>query len=289
MMSFKNILVPMSGAGEGTAPLRAAFVAAAKFDAHVEGLHVRADAQTVVPLMTDPMGSPVMGELVADVENRAAEMAEAAHAQFEATRQEMEVPLRDAPTGESGPSAAWHTETGSEPAVVAQYGRLFDLIVGGRADQGADPSVRATLEAALLETGRPLLVVPPEFSGVLGKNITVGWNRSTQSARALAMSGPFLDDAEKMLLVGVRTGAKLGPGSEDLSKRLAWHGVTTTVKLVEPDYRTVAEIILAEAAEFGADLVVTGAYSHSRIREMIFGGVTSELLSTTTLPVLMSR
>ena len=122
---------------------------------------------------------------------------------------------------------------------------------------------------------------------MLGERIFIAWNRSAQSARAVAGAMPFLERATQVVIAYVDTGAKEGPGPEELQAGLAWHDIDATVKRIAPGGASVAQLIGLAAADVGADLLVMGAYSHNRLREMVLGGVTNSILDHTTLPVLM--
>ena len=89
--------------------------------------------------------------------------------------------------------------------------------------------------------------------------------------------------------MSVTTGAKLGPSAEDIAANLAWYGISAEVLEIAPDHRSVGEVVLAEASTMGADLLVMGAYSHSRIREIILGGVTQHVITNATLPVFITH
>ncbi|HJO69041.1 MAG TPA: universal stress protein [Rhodospirillales bacterium] len=199
------------------------------------------------------------------------------------------VRLNDDADQPDGPSASWRTINGDEAQVVATYGGAFDLIVVGHPGEGSGYLSNDTVQAALLATGTAVLVAPPSAPETIGRRILVGWNRSIQAGRAVSAAIPFLRRAEKVVLFSVTTGAKQGPATADVARRLAWHGVVATVTEVPPDYRPVGEVLLTEVHELDADLLVMGAYSHHRLRELILGGVTRDVLPAAEIPVLMAR
>ena len=172
---------------------------------------------------------------------------------------------------------------GYPPDVLTQFGGAYDLIVVPR------PVSEDLVNAALFYTGRPVLIAPPEPPERIGAKVLLAWNRSPQAARALAGAMPVVQRAEDVLVFHVETGAKRGPSPEAIQDYLRAHDVGSTVKTEPPDHRAIGEQVMDQAREFGADLVVMGAYSHSRLRELILGGVTRALLTEADVPVLMTH
>ena len=117
----------------------------------------------------------------------------------------------------------------------------------------------------------------------------IGWNRSAQAARAVHAALPMLERAGDVVILSVETGAKRGPSAEQMARYLAWHEVKAEVREFAPDNRSVGEVLLAEAEAAECDLLVTGAYSHSRLRDLLLGGVTRHVLAEADIPVLLAR
>lgn len=188
------------------------------------------------------------------------------------------------------PTASWQEETGVEAEIVGRIGGAYDLIVIGRRQEGEFGGLsRTTAEAALLGTGRAVLLAPPEPPRAIGESVLIGWNRSVQAARALRNALPFLREAKQVTILSVTTGARDGPSPKQIVRHLAWHGVKADSKEIPPDYRYIGEAVLDEAKELGADMAVMGAYSHSRVREMMLGGVTRYILENAKLPILIAH
>ncbi len=183
------------------------------------------------------------------------------------------------------PSAWWKVASGSARTEVVRHGAAYDLIVVGR--PANDVPSNPLVDAALFGTGRPVLVAPPKPPETLGARILIGWNKGVQSARAMQCAMPFLRVARQVVIFMVVTGAKEGPSPHDIARLLKWPDIDSEVNGVQPDHRNVGEILLSEADAWGADLLVMGAFSHSKLREMILGGVTKHVLSHAELPMLM--
>jgi nucleotide-binding universal stress UspA family protein len=185
---------------------------------------------------------------------------------------------------------------GMEPAAaVIEHGRAADLIVASQADPDWEMSgFFDAPERLALESGRPVLIVPYAGSfGEIGKRIMVAWSGKRESARALYDALPLLksaDAATLLCVVGRGADGESGqlPGAE-IAATLARHGVNVTVRKTIAEDIGVADEILARLADDGSDLLVMGAYGHSRLREMVFGGVTRHILRHMTVPTLMSH
>jgi nucleotide-binding universal stress UspA family protein len=146
----------------------------------------------------------------------------------------------------------------------------------------------ATFEAALFESGRPVLVVPQRVGQTLGDNIVIAWNGSTETARTVALAMPILKKAQRITVVSVDGGMVPGPSGPQLALALATAGLSAEHKHVTDRQRSAGEVILATAASLGADFLVKGAYTQSRLRQMIFGGQTRHILAEANLPVLLA-
>jgi nucleotide-binding universal stress UspA family protein len=146
-----------------------------------------------------------------------------------------------------------------------------------------------TLEAALFESGRPILVAPPTPPPTLGETIVIAWNGSTETTRAIAFSAPLLRRAKRVIVTSAESGLVPGPTGEQVARYLRNCGIDAEIMNVPGSGRSAGEAFLANAKSVGCDLLVKGAYTQSRLRQMIFGGATSHILSAATLPVLMAH
>jgi len=148
----------------------------------------------------------------------------------------------------------------------------------------------ATLEAGLFESGRPVLIAPPTPQPQMGTNVLIAWNCSTEQARVTAFAMPILKRASRVVVLMVEGGAAVpGPTGEQLCRYLQLNEVPAKPLTVGLDGRLTGEAILAHANALGCDLLIKGAYTQSRLRQMIFGGTTRYILSNAELPVLMAH
>ncbi len=288
-MTIKSILVPITGPDVGRSALEAAFVVAREFDAHIEGLNVSTERAEIQLFRQSQLDKSAHLEALKALETQAAEKVEEARRLFDDFIAQKGIDVSDDPADSGHPTVSWQVAVGRGSDVVGQVGGGFDLVVVSLPTAEPEQPSRETLEAAVFNTGRPVLLAPANLPETLARSIVVGWNRSVQAGRAVFAAMPFLTRAERVQIVTVATGAKRGPSHLDIARNLAWHGINAQVKEIPPDQRPVGEVLLAEADDFGADLLVMGAYSESRLRERIVGGVTRQILSRAALPVLMAR
>jgi nucleotide-binding universal stress UspA family protein len=144
--------------------------------------------------------------------------------------------------------------------------------------------------AALFESGRPVLIAPPSARSKLGANILIAWNCSTEQARVTAFALPILKQASRVIVLTVEGGAAVpGPTGQQLCRYLQLNGVPAKPLTVGLNSRLTGEAMLDHANALGCDLLIKGAYTQSRLRQMIFGGTTRYILSNAELPVLMAH
>ena len=284
---IKTILVPSTGSQTDDGTFASALIVARAFDAHLEVLHVRPDAAAMVASMaTDGSGAAMTGGLVERIEEEAARREDSAKQLFQRFCEREGLPVAETPASGQGATAEWRREIGDEAYWVREYGRAADLIAVGCPSDDQGVSIDTT-EAALVGSGRPVLMVPATPLVSLPETIVIAWKAAPEAARAVTAAMPLLAKAKQILIVTVaeeqglsdEEGARLRTG-------LSWHGFIASTRHVRPDRLGAADALLAVAAEEGA-LVVMGAYGHSRLRQWIFGGFTQRVLRGTAVPVLM--
>jgi nucleotide-binding universal stress UspA family protein len=286
---IKTILVPATGSDSDTAVFASALAVARAFAAHLEFLHVRPDAEAMaVAMASDGGGATMVGGLIDRLEEEADEREEKANRLFQSFCEREGLALRDAPPGPQGPSARWLREIGAEPYWVAEHGRAADLLVIGR--PGEDEGVSLdTIEGALIDSGRPLLIPPAAPLTALPETVAIAWKATPQAARALTAASPFLSMAKQIVVLTVVEDQRAPEDDADrLMTGLRWHGVPVSVRHLQPDRHNAADTLLSAVAEHAA-LLVMGGYGHSRLREWIFGGFTLSVLRGAEVPVLMAH
>lgn len=278
---MKTILVPTEKSDLMAATLETALLFAKRFDSYIEGFALRAAISDFVA------ADLIVADAWAVAETRDAELAKEARAVFEDFMQSRGVARRN--NGDGRLSYGWTEADAARDAFVGSYGRVFDIIVFGRPGSYPAGSSMAAVEAALFESGRPILIAPPIAPQKLGDNIVIAWNRSTETARCLAFAMPLLHRASKVTVLTVSGGMVPGPEAPEVARHLRLNGIAAEALTVDSGSRSSGEMFLQKAQELGCDLLIKGAYTQSRLRQMIFGGATSHILAKTTMPVFMAH
>lgn len=283
-MAFKTILVPLDTDGLNRAVLDAALAGARRFQAHIEVLYVRPDPRRTLPFATLGMSGSMKKSVIESATRSAEELAAQVRTAFEDFCRQNDLAIVARPPAPGTASAAWREEVGHPTEALARRGRLSDLIFVSRPGVSTPPP--AVLETALLETGQPVVIVPPKSYTCIASRVTIGWNASAEAARAVSEAMPCLSPAEA---VTVLASAKRKASAEELLEYLGWHGVRATLRIFDAGSRSVGETLLAESHALKADLVVIGGYTHTRARELLFGGVTRHVLAAADIPVMMAH
>ncbi len=224
-------------------------------------------------------------ELLESLQQRTRELAEGALARF------AEVSGRNQISFETRLDRVLYTEVADTLATNARYA---DLAIVGQADPDDGDVARDLPEEVTLSSGRPSLVIP--YIGpaaTLGQRVTVAWDASREAARAVNDAMPILERAQAVSVVTVNPRQQpFGHGEQpgaDIALHLARHGVKVEVQQVESRDVDIANTILSHIADRSSDLLVMGAYGHSRLRELVLGGVTRTILRDMTVPVFIAH
>ena len=278
-MAYKDILVVADDTPEGGKRAQYAIRLAARHDAHVMGMMLRDDLSFAGYAAADVFSANL---------NARREAENAAHARV---REAFERRAKA-----EGVRHEWHSAEGDPVRTVSLFSRHADVVVIGQSgrDGAAFGTSRDLAEHVVLASGRPVIVVPRfgEFPKA-GERVMVAWDASREAARAVADALPVLQRAGEVVLFSVgpeERGDRHGPiPGADLARHLARHGVNVKVeKLNAPDV-PISDLILNRISDEGIDLLVMGAYGHSRVRELWLGGVTRDLMLRMTVPVLLSH
>lgn len=275
-MSIKDIVVHVDDGRACEGRVKAALGLAQSANAHLVGVYV--DPGLRIPVMVD---APMSPEFMDRLEEERRERIDAAQSLF------------DKLTKPASATSEWRCVEGEILSAVRLHGRYGDLVVVGQEGDDDEKIVyRGLPDGLALELGRPILVVPyigaPER---IGRRTLIAWNGSREAARAVNDALPLLEDAETVDVLVInpepnRTGDL--PGA-DICLHLARHGVKAQAEHAVASDIDVGDVLLSRAADKDADLIVMGAYGHSRLREIVLGGATKHLLKHMTVPVLMSH
>ncbi len=279
-MPYQNLLVHLDSNKACDMRVEVAVALAHRHQAHLTGLHLVA-----APVAASFSRGYLPPEVTATLARRTEEAAERVLARFTAIVEGQQLPF------ETRIDHGFDTEF---PDLLSIHARYCDLMIMGQVDPDEASAHRHLTELVALASGGPLLVVP--FVGAartLGERVVVAWDASREAARAVADALPLLQQAKlvRVITVNARPG-RFGHGAEpgaDLALRLARHGVTVEVHRLDSGANHVGNAILADVANENADLLIMGAYGHSRLRELVLGGVTQTILEEMTVPVLLSH
>lgn len=287
-MTIRTILVSVDGSDSSGQALRTGFSMGKALGAHVDVFHVRTDPKDTVPLLGEGMSVAMIEDMMDVAERESTDRAGRARGVFDELVAEFGATVSNQ-TNTEGFSVNWLEETGREDDAVALHGRLADLILAPRPTESSDVSANLALNAALFETGRPVLVVPPAGQSDPCKNVVVSWNGSAEAAKAVAYALPILKAAESVTVFTVDSERTSGERGPELATYLGWHGISCDTHTLSGPAASVGPKLMQEVKNCEADLLVMGAYTHSRMRQLILGGVTRHVLEAAEIPVFMAH
>lgn len=293
-MAIRHILVPLFGYDGDRTSLDAALVIAKRHSAHIAVLHIETDPLEQTALMVD-VGVAIT-ELVEAAERHATHRAKNAAKSFADWQEATGTPIDAHPSVRPAVTTAYLNVTGNEEDLISRYGRLTDLVVLARPKRNeAADLIAVRIEDVLFGAGRPVLLVPNGISAEALAHIEdgpalVAWNGSIEATRAVTAGLSLIKAMGKVRVLSIKEGKQNAHPATDLTHFLAWHGVSATVGEAPADAnKASAEHFLNAAHEAKATLIVMGAYSHGRLRQLVLGGVTSHMIDAADLPVLMAH
>jgi len=292
-MSIKSILCLFGGAPHELNALNTAMTLAQSHSAQLRVLHISLDPKIYFGLYGENVIAGA--EVISALEKRNEERQIKARQYAASFSLKHHIPLDPPAPPAHHASACFLHQTGAVETIVAREGRVSDLIVVSQLAALPDTPNDIAISAALFSTGRPMLIMP-KAQGDLpmqwrDKTIALAWNGSLEAARAMWGVMPLLENAEKLhILVARRHGdaADFIPEVK-LMDYLKAHGLQTEVIAIDRGNRSAAEVVLEKTKELKSDLLVMGAYGHSRFREMVLGGFTEHMLRKADIPLLLSH
>jgi nucleotide-binding universal stress UspA family protein len=279
---MKSILIPVEPHAGMAAVLETARLLAQRFDSYIEGVALGPDLTQIVAA-----DFSLDGVVYDDAFRR--DMYADARNIFESFMRDSAIPAREGEEQTPGPSYGWVREGLVSDNGVGEYGRVFDIIAVGRPAAGIQQPRKSTLEAALIESGRPLLIAPPRAPGHLLDVIAIAWNRSPETARTVAFALPLLKLAKDVPVFTIPGYALSGPDHLQLVENLQRHDVPARAVEVHETAKTPGLAVLVTARAVGANLLVKGGYTQSRLRQFIFGRATGQILAEANMPIFMAH
>lgn len=272
-MAVKTILVAYSGWSSAQSPLKHALKIADHHDAWLTGIVGHGKSQ-VLKMFAGQMPAGVFEVLK---ENESKEIAEAKEIFTKATERHTR-----------GDKSDFLDVIDEDGGTVASFARAFDLVVTApHTNDRGEEHMSASPDMIALQSGRPVLIVPKDYDAPgLSTHVLVAWDGKRAAARAIGDAMPMLEEKGKVTVLTI--GSKTPPGTDRLIQNLQRHGIRTD-HLQSSKSGSIGNTILVTAQDIGADLIVMGAYEHSKFAHDVFGGVTTDILKGMKIPVLMSH
>jgi nucleotide-binding universal stress UspA family protein len=279
---MKTILVPTQNIASMKSALEVAAVLARRTGAYIEGFPLRIAIPPYV--VAELTAGFTLDAYDAQRDEETAELRRG----FETFMQEHGIAAAGA--NAEAPSFKWLAAAPEDEGFIGSYGRAFDVTVMSRLGEDSTSLHQRAIESGLFESGRPVLLAPPDGAKQIATNIMIHWNGSTEQARANAFAMPLLHLAERVTVLTVVGGQDVpGPSADDILRQLQHNGIAARPISVKLGDRDTGEAVLDAAKAEGCDLLVKGAFTRNRLRQMIFGGATSHIMEHADLPVLMAH
>jgi nucleotide-binding universal stress UspA family protein len=285
---FKSILASLTGFASDKSVLDAAFAIARNNSGHVACLHTRIDpteSAALAGVTSRHMHSSLL-EIAQRIAGEEAERSGQVNAAFTEAITRHSMSISDDPAHDKGASASLKEVTTLLDETLHQS-RYHDLTVMARVPELSSER----LHNIVMQAGRPVLIAPPKPAQTIGETVVIAWKDGAEAAKALTSAMPILALAKRVTIVSLsenNTGNDIDVASaEKVALQLKWHGIAAKVQMFYASTVSASRKIEEIAFSLDADLLVMGAYGHSRMREMIFGGVTLEMLGDCAIPVLM--
>jgi nucleotide-binding universal stress UspA family protein len=288
-MAYRKILVPVTGGARDAAMTKAALEIAKTFDSWTAALFVRPDASEVLPYLGEGISAGVVQEILDASAEAAKKSAQAAKLAVTQAAADMGVPLQDGPPLGGNPSCSFRIRQGVISDVYYEEAGLTDLFIFDGAAMPEAPNLRDAMETVLLSARRPVMLMPARPFGHIGSKIAVAWDGGLAASHAVTSAMPWLKRARGVEILSVGAGASTTAEMDRLRDYLRVQGVGAVEHSLAPGDLSAGAAIMDAAQRAGADLLVMGGYGHSRLRELILGGVTRHVLSNVSMPVFMAH
>jgi len=276
---IRTILASLTGTASDRTVLDASIAVARRFGAHVEALHVKFDPASGLSVL----GSRMSWEIARDENERSSRALGA----FDEARKRSDLPIADQAASGNQPSLHFREVPGLDLNETPYHGQHYDLLIVGRDAE----LLSSRIAEILLTVGRPILIAPARPVDTLGEHIAVAWKPGPESARAVTAAAPLFGKAKKVSLISVSEEQISAGGTlktlNELTQMFAWHGIAAEPVVSGLSEIPIGEAIRATAYNVGADMLVMGAYGHSRLRELVLGGVTRTIIKACEIPVFL--
>jgi nucleotide-binding universal stress UspA family protein len=280
----KKLFLPLGGGEELKERIRGALLISKYLEAHLEVL--RAENANARPGVADFFAPDyLVKEMSAITDKLEKGITEKYKEVFKEVCTELGIEITDDVKPEKKPTASLLIDKGKRGELVARYSKLCDMVIAVRPP---DNIPTATFQAAVLYSGKPVMMIPRVLTSFDPSRIIILWNASTEASRAIDGAMPFLIRAKEVMIVTRKNTEGIQPTVAELQKYLAIHGINAKYEIVIPT-KTPGEALLNKAIDGGYGLIVAGAYGQNRVKESVFGGFTTYMLEHTTIPLLTAH
>jgi nucleotide-binding universal stress UspA family protein len=283
-MAIKTILVPLDGSDSAYNALETALVVANRFKAHISAIHVSQSNLQSATYVFASIPKALRDSVEAEGAKALNRQADEIRSRFESICHAHQISLVDKPGQGTDVTGSWNHEFGSVNDTLIDYARLHDVTAFARPEEKQNVLHRGvigdTLQTVMLEAGRPMIVVPPQWQARPCEHAVIGWNHSQEASRALSMTIPWLLQMKKVTIVVAKQRESKGGR---LQAYLSWHGIDSEITVLNRGSKSAGERILDICDSAGGDFLVVGGYSTARAKQRLFGGVTNYLLSNSNV------
>jgi len=288
-MGYRSILVPLEESNSLDSVLTLTLMIARQFQSHIEGFCIRPSLAGAIAVGFEG-GVAALAGTEEQFEIEQGTRSERLKEKFDKFIKENNLKTSQ-PNENNELTVSWNENEASGIGLFGQRGRVFDLIVVGRPTPGALTPAMNTLETVLFESGRPVLIAPPTISQKIIDHIAIAWNGSTETARTIAFAMPLIKNAKHISILNIEGAMVPGPTAVEVANSLTRQDITVDI-INREGKRSPSDagaLMLNETENIGADLLIKGGYTQSRLRQMIFGGATNHILNEAKMPVLMAH
>lgn len=288
-MGYRSILVPLEESNSLDSVLTLTLMIARQFQSHIEGFCIRPSLAGAIAVGFEG-GVAALAGTEEQFEIEQGTRSERLKEQFDKFIKENNL-KNSQPNENNELTVSWNENEASGIGLFGQRGRVFDLIVVGRPTPGALTPAMNTLETVLFESGRPVLIAPPTITPKIINHIAIAWNGSTETARTIAFAMPLIKNAKHISILNIEGAMVPGPTAVEVANSLTRQDITVDI-INREGKRSPSDagaLMLNETENIGANLLIKGGYTQSRLRQMIFGGATNHILNEAKMPVLMAH
>ncbi len=288
-MSINTIVAPMTGSPTDGSALDAALAMAGTTNAHIQAVFLHRDPRNIaLPQVGEGMTAAMIETLMDAAEQRVKADRAAAESSYATWLKANGITDAKDPGPRNGVTAHLSEIQGEPTASLAKAGRMADMICMSQPSNSDGEELSDLVSTALLETGKLLFLAPNGGKCAPVKSVAVAWNGSREAARAVALAMPMLERAETVTVLSGTSDMLTPTEVEAFVASLKWHGVNAKSRTFTLNGDQAGRL-QAEARDVGAQVLLLGAYSHSRMREFVFGGVTDDIMNAAQMPVLMAH